>query len=115
LGRNPATRCESPQAVVVVDRTFARVEHPPVMAHVRFLSAGALQDAELVRAARAGDSTSLGILFERYRPHLLALAISLLGYRVAAEDAVHDTFVVALTRLADLKDPAAVGRWLHTT
>jgi len=85
------------------------------MAHVRFLSAGALQDAELVQAARAGDATSLGILFERYRPHLLGLAMSLLGYRAAAEDAVHDTFVVALTRLADLSDPAAVGGWLHTT
>jgi len=85
------------------------------MAHARFLSAGALHDAELVRAAQAGDTTSLGILFERYRPRLLGLAISLLGYRAAAEDAVHDTFVIALTRLADLNDPAAVGGWLHTT
>jgi len=83
------------------------------MAHIRFLSAGVLQDAELVRAAQAGDTTSLGILFERYRPPLLGLAMSFVGYRAAAEDAVHDTFVAALTRLGELKDPAAVGGWLH--
>ncbi len=57
----------------------------------------------------------LGVLFDRYRPHLLAQAMSLLGYRAAAEDAVHDTFVTALTHLSDLQDAAAVGGWLHTT
>jgi len=83
------------------------------MTHPRFLSGDALQDAELARAAQAGDTTSLAVLFERYRAPLLGLAMSLLGYRSAAEDAVHDTFVAALTRLGDLKDPAAVGGWLH--
>lgn len=39
--------------------------------------------------------------------------MSLVGYRAAAEDAVHDTFVTALTRLDELNDPAAVGGWLH--
>src|SRR5690242_18429400 len=85
------------------------------MAHARFLSTHALEDAELVQAGRRGDATSLGILFARYRPHLLGQAISLLGYRAAAEDAVHDTFVTALTRLNDLQDAAAVGGWLHAT
>jgi RNA polymerase sigma factor (sigma-70 family) len=83
------------------------------MTHSRFLSAGALQDAELVRAAQAGDTAGLGLLFERYRAPLLGLAISLVGYRAAAEDAVHDTFVAALTRFGELKDPPAVGGWLH--
>lgn len=85
------------------------------MAHARFLRARAAQDAELVRAARAGDAGSLGILFERYRPHLLALAIAILGHRAEAEDAVHDTFVTALAQFAELNDPAAVGGWLHAT
>jgi RNA polymerase sigma-70 factor (ECF subfamily) len=83
------------------------------MAHARFLSTHALADAELVKAARRGDTTSLGVLFNRYRPHLLGLAISLLGHRAAAEDAVHDTYVTALTHLDDLQDVAAVGGWLH--
>lgn len=85
------------------------------MAHARFLGTHALEDADLVSAARRGDTTSLGVLFSRYRAHLLGSAISLLGYRAAAEDAVHDTFVAALTHLDDLQDAAAVGGWLHAT
>jgi RNA polymerase sigma-70 factor (ECF subfamily) len=70
-------------------------------------------DAELVHAARTGDATSLGLLLERYRASLYAAALQILGRRSAAEDAVHETFVVALQRLDDLRDPAAVGGWLH--
>lgn len=85
------------------------------MAHVRFAAAGAAQDAQLVHAARAGDYVSLGALFERYRAPLYALALSILGHRAEAEDAVHDTFLTALARLSELSDPAAVGGWLHAT
>lgn len=35
-------------------------------------------DAELTHAAQAADSTSLGILLERYRPLLHAVALRLL-------------------------------------
>jgi hypothetical protein len=46
------------------------------MAHARFLSAThAPADAALVQAARRGDAASLGVLFNRYRPRLLGLAI----------------------------------------
>ncbi len=80
------------------------------MAHARFTAAHAARDGELVRA---GDSASLGLLFERYRPRLYALALSLLGFRAGAEDAVHDAFITALARLPQLADPEAVGGWLH--
>ncbi|HVJ54810.1 MAG TPA: RNA polymerase sigma factor [Aliidongia sp.] len=70
-------------------------------------------DAELVAAACSGDLSSLGLLFERYRPRLYAAALAMFGYRPEAEDAVHDTFLTALTRLGDLRDRAAVGGWLH--
>lgn len=83
------------------------------MAHAHFLAIGAAQDAELARAARAGDPLSLGVLFERYRPRLHGRAVAILGYRPEAEDAVHDTFVTAMARLGELNDPAAVGGWLH--
>lgn len=80
------------------------------MAHARFTAAHAAADGALVRA---GDPASLGRLFARYRPRLLALALSLLGYRTEAEDAVHDAFVTALARLPQLADAQAVGGWLH--
>ncbi len=83
------------------------------MARARFLAVEAARDADLVRAARAGDLCGLGALFERYRPHLLGRAMAILGYRPDAEDTVHDTFVTAMVRLGELNDPAAVGGWLH--
>ena len=71
-------------------------------------------DAALVRAASDGEATSLGLLLERYRPSLLAHAVRLLGgSAVRAQDAVQETFLVALCRLQTVRDPAAVGGWLH--
>lgn len=69
-------------------------------------------DGELVRAAVGGDVASLGELLERYRAQLLAVALRLVGHD-HAEDAVQETFVIALRRVGDLRDPDAVGGWLH--
>jgi RNA polymerase sigma-70 factor (ECF subfamily) len=70
-------------------------------------------EIDLVRAAHAGDAGSLGLLFERYRPRLLAIAYHTLGYGSEAEDAVHDTFLIGLRRIGTLGDPLAVRAWLE--
>lgn len=72
-----------------------------------------ISESDLVRIAQAGDASSLGLLFERYRPRLYARALAMTGYRPDAEDAVHDTFLTALTRLGTLRDGAAIGSWLQ--
>ena len=72
-----------------------------------------LGDADLVRAAQGGDATSLGVLLERYRASLYAQALGILGYGPQAEDAVHDTFVAAMRKIDGVREPAAVGGWLH--
>jgi RNA polymerase sigma-70 factor (ECF subfamily) len=54
----------------------------------------------------------LGALLEAHRPRLQAIALGMLGTRDRAEDAVHETFVVALRRIGDVRDPAAAGAWL---
>jgi len=71
-------------------------------------------EAEIVFAATNGCTVSLGLLFERYRPQLYAAAVALLGYSSDAEDAVHDTFLTVLGRLHQLREPRAIGGWLHT-
>jgi RNA polymerase sigma-70 factor (ECF subfamily) len=71
-------------------------------------------DAELAIAARDGDCACLGLLLERHRTRLYAAALRLLGFGPEAEDAVHDTFLIALRHIANLKDPNAVAGWLHT-
>jgi len=83
------------------------------MARVNIALAKGNSDAELAAEAKSGRVDSLGLLFERYRPQLYAAAVSLLGYRSNAEDAVHDTYLAAMVRLDQLREPAAVGGWLH--
>jgi len=70
-------------------------------------------DAELAVAARGGDCACLGLLLERHRARLYAAALRVLGYGPEAEDAVHDTFLIALRHIGGLKDPQAVVGWLH--
>jgi RNA polymerase sigma-70 factor (ECF subfamily) len=72
-----------------------------------------LNDAELVQMAWRGDATALGAVLDRHRVALFARALSRLGEREAAADAVQETFVIALRRLDQLRDPAQVGGWLH--
>ena len=72
-----------------------------------------MNDAELVRAAQGGNSMSLGLLLERYRAPLYGLALQILGHGWEAQDAVHDTFLLALRKIDQVRDPAAVGGWLH--
>jgi RNA polymerase sigma factor (sigma-70 family) len=67
---------------------------------------------DLARAARAGDAEAFATLTEQHRAVLLATAIALLGYTDEAEDAVQDAILVALRRLADLRDPDAAVSWL---
>lgn len=71
-------------------------------------------DRELVLAAQRGEAPALGALLERHRARLTAEAMRLLGDRAAAEDAVQDTAIVALRRIGDLRDPAAIRPWLLT-
>jgi DNA-directed RNA polymerase specialized sigma24 family protein len=73
-----------------------------------------LSDEELARAAQGGDAVSLGILLERHRAPLYALALRVLGHRPQqAQDVVQDVFVVALSTIEDLREPKAVGGWLR--
>lgn len=71
-------------------------------------------DAELVGLAQRGDATSLGVLLERHRALLHALALRMMGHGPQAEDAVHDTFLIALRKIDQVREPAAVGGWLCT-
>ena len=70
-------------------------------------------DAELVCAAQAGDAVSLGCLFERHRPALHSAALRILHDPARADDAVQDSFLVALRALDGVRDAGAVGGWLH--
>src|SRR5215470_9126003 len=84
-----------------------------VTGHVGPAVPGGPSDADLVRAAQEGDAASLGALLDRYRASLYARGLAYLGRPEDAADAVQDTFLLALTRLGQVRDPEAVGGWLH--
>jgi RNA polymerase sigma factor (sigma-70 family) len=76
-------------------------------------STSVLSDAQLARAAQSGDAASLGVLLERHRAPLYALALRFLGHGPDAQDAVQDTFLTALRTIDRLREPEAVGGWLR--
>ena len=70
-------------------------------------------DTQLARAAQSGDAASLGVLLERHRAPLYALALRFLGYGPDAQEAVQDAFLTALRTIDRLREPEAVGGWLR--
>ena len=79
----------------------------------RGLAASPLSDAELTRAAQAGDAGSLGVLLARHEAGMRAVALSMIGYGPDTDDVVQDAALVAVRRITDVRNPAAVGPWLR--
>ncbi|WP_129667235.1 sigma-70 family RNA polymerase sigma factor [Phytoactinopolyspora endophytica] len=71
-------------------------------------------DADLVARARAGDRASFAAIYDRYSDRLHDFCWSLLRNRDDAADATQDTFLRAVERLDQLKDPAKVRSWLYS-
>jgi hypothetical protein len=65
---------------------------------------GGPSDAGLVRAAQQGDAASLGALLDRYHASLYACGLACLSRPEDAADAVQETFLLALTRLSQVRD-----------
>jgi RNA polymerase sigma-70 factor (ECF subfamily) len=82
------------------------------MAFVQGTEADRVQeDRVLVTAARQGDRTAFGKLYERFAPMVHGILLARVP-RSDAEDLLHDVFVCALRRLETLRDDAAFGGWL---
>ena len=70
-------------------------------------------DEQLVRKALQGDGRAFEALVRRHMKSAYAVAISELADGRDAEDAVQDSFILALERLEDCRDPSAFGPWLR--
>jgi len=71
-------------------------------------------DAELVKAACAGDVDSFRELYERHYRVALGIARSRLFDRHLAEDAVQEAFATACRRLHSLRNADRFPEWLGT-
>lgn len=69
-------------------------------------------DADLVRAALAGDSRAFERLVLRHRERLFGLAMHLSGDADLSADLTQEALVAAYTTLDRLRDPSIFGGWV---
>jgi len=70
-------------------------------------------DAELVTAYLAGDRGALAGIYDRFSPGLYDTAAAMLRDRHEAADLTHDVFLIAVERLAQLREPERLKPWLY--
>ena len=69
-------------------------------------------DSELVYLVRRGDRRAASRLVERYLRACRAVALAVTGDEADADDVSQEAMVVAVTRIAECRDPARFGGWL---
>jgi RNA polymerase sigma factor (sigma-70 family) len=71
-----------------------------------------MSDSEVVASIVAGNPEGLAAAYDRYAGDLYGYCRSLLQEPNDAADAVQDTFVIAASKLAGLRDPERLRAWL---
>jgi RNA polymerase sigma factor (sigma-70 family) len=74
----------------------------------------AVGDAELATAAAAGDRDAFACIYDRYADRLHDFCVGMLRNRDTAADCVQEVFLIAATRLGQLKDPEKLRPWLYS-
>lgn len=70
-------------------------------------------DAQLLAAHVAGDRQAFGLIVERHRDRLWAVALRTTGDPEEAADALQDALISAFRRADQFRGDAAVTTWLH--
>lgn len=71
-----------------------------------------MRNSEVVASIVAGDPEGLAEAYDRYSGALFSYCRSLLREPADAADAVQDTFVIAASKLTQLRDPERLRAWL---
>lgn len=70
-------------------------------------------DVDLLRSHVDGDPDAFGIICQRHRNRLWAVALRTMGDREEAADALQDALLSAFRRASTFRGDAAVTTWLH--
>lgn len=69
-------------------------------------------DGELLALVRAADPTGFELLYRRYAPFALSLAVRVQGHALDVEDILHDAFLRVTDKIDHLKSDEAFKSWL---
>ena len=72
-----------------------------------------MDDSELVQQVLHGNLGAYADLFVRYTAQIAAICRAYVLHWDVTEDLVANSFVIALERIANLRDPACFGPWLY--
>jgi RNA polymerase sigma factor (sigma-70 family) len=72
-----------------------------------------MRDSEVVASIVAGDPTGLAEAYDKYAAPLYSYCRTILREPADAADAVQDTFLIASTQLANLRNPERLRAWLY--
>ena len=72
-----------------------------------------MTDGQIVEQVRGGDLQAYGVLVDRYRQAVYALAYDRLRNWEDARDAAQDSFVAGFERLDQLREPERFGPWIR--
>lgn len=78
----------------------------------RTVDLAALDEAALVRLARAGDDASFRAIMQRSNRRLYRIARAVMNNDSEAEDVVQEAYVRAFTRLKDFRGESSLATWL---
>lgn len=74
--------------------------------------ADGIADATLVERALGGDRWAKEALYRRHVRRVTNAVTRMIGRSADADDAIQEAFLIAFTRLSELRDPAAFRGWL---
>ncbi len=109
----PARLCEVPIASVVGGGATAGLRPTGTLGRSKLEGKDALEDAELVERARAGDEAAFRVLVEKYQRPALAVALSVLRDENDAREVVQEAFLRVHRSLDRFTGQSAFFTWLY--
>lgn len=71
-----------------------------------------METEELVRRCKDGDRGALALLYQTYSGRLFRLCADIVKDRDAAQDLLHDGFIIIFSSIGSLRSPARLEAWM---
>lgn len=73
-----------------------------------------MENAELIQHCKDGDREAMELLYRRYRRRMMGIIYRYLHEDEAAEDVLHDGFILIFSRIGEVRKPERLEFWMAT-